>query len=107
VSSGRRINRPSDDPSAMLSLLPINSELADLKSLTENASSARETLDTGANALQEGSTALSRLKELLVQAANATVSEGDRRSIGLEVDQLLEHMVGIANTRRGRKRGYA
>jgi flagellar hook-associated protein 3 FlgL len=101
VSSGRRINRPSDDPSAMVRLLPLNSELANLKGLTDNAAAARETLDTGASALLEGSTALSRLKELLVQAANGTVSPSDRKSIGFEIDQLMQHMLGLANTKRG------
>lgn len=101
VASGRRINRPSDDPAAMLRLLPLNSEILNLSHLKDNTELAQETLDTGAAALEEGSEAMQRVKELMVQAANGTMSEGDRRSIGQELDELLGHMVGIANSRRG------
>lgn len=101
VASGRRINRPSDDPAAILRLLSINAELLDFKHLLDNTHLAKGILDTGASALEEGSTAMSRLKELLVQAANGTVSPGDRKIIGFEVEQLLNHMVGIANSKRG------
>lgn len=101
VATGRRINRPSDDPSAMLRLLPLKAEMLDFENLSDNAHLAAETLDTAASALEEASSTMARLEELLVQASNGTVSNSDRKSIGVEVDQLLRHMVGIANSRRG------
>lgn len=101
VASGRRINRPSDDPTAMLRLLPLSSEIRDLRNVRDNSFTAQETLDTAAAALDQGSSAMSRLRELLVQASNGTVSDGDRKTIGVEIDNLLDHVVGLANTRHG------
>ena len=101
VSSGRRINRPSDDPASMLRLLPLNAEILDFRNLLENSKLAQETLNTGAAGLEGASSTMARVRELLVQASNGTVSNGDRESIGLEIEQLLEHMVSIANSQRG------
>ncbi|MCB9871983.1 MAG: flagellar hook-associated protein FlgL [Planctomycetes bacterium] len=101
VATGRRLNRPSDDPSAMLRLLPLRAELQDFANLTENTHLADETLNAAASALEEASSVMTRLQELLVQASNGTISTSDRKSVGVEVDQLLRHMVGIANSSRG------
>jgi flagellin-like hook-associated protein FlgL len=43
---------------------------------------------------------MQRVRELTVQAANGTINESDRRSLGQEVDQLLQQMVGLANAQR-------
>jgi flagellar hook-associated protein 3 FlgL len=101
VGSGRRVHRPSDDPAAMLRILPLRAELRDLEQLVDNGELAREILNTGAAALEDASSIMQRLREIAVQGANGTTSGSDRRSLGDEVDQLLQQMVGLANTRRG------
>lgn len=103
VATGRRINRPSDDPAAALRILPLRNDLRDLEQLSSNVSLARETLDTGAASLEDGSSLMQRIRELTTQAANGTVSAGDRASIGAEVEQLLNQLLGIGNSRRGDK----
>lgn len=101
VSTGRRVNRPSDDPAATLRIIPLNNDLRNLGQLSNNIALARETLNTGASALEDGSSLMQRLRELTMQAANGTISEDDRISIGAEVEQLLNQMVSIANSKRG------
>jgi flagellar hook-associated protein 3 FlgL len=101
IATGRRIQRPSDDPAAMLQINPMRADLADLRRLGDNVSLARETLDTGAAALEDASSLFLRVRELTTQASNGTMSQGDRASIAAEVDQLLGQLVGIANSRRG------
>jgi flagellar hook-associated protein 3 FlgL len=103
VATGRRINRPSDDPAAALRILPLRNDLRDLEQLGSNVSLARETLNTGAASLEDGSSLMQRVRELTTQAANGTLSAGDRDSIGSEIDQLLNQLVGIGNSRRGDK----
>ena len=103
VATGRRINRPSDDPAAGLRILPLRNDLRDLDQLVANVALARETLNTGAASLEDGSTLMARIRELTTQAANGTLSAGDRRSIGSEIEQLLNQLVGIGNSRRGDK----
>ncbi|GAB4139432.1 MAG: hypothetical protein Fur0037_05670 [Planctomycetota bacterium] len=101
ISTGRRVNRPSDDPAATLRIIPLNNDLRNLDQLTDNIALARETLNTGAAALEDASSLMQRLRELAMQAANGAISEADRRSIGAEVEQLLNQMVSIANSKRG------
>lgn len=101
VATGRRVNRPSDDPAAALRILPLRADLRELEQYTSNVSLARETIDTGAASLEDASGLMARVRELATQASNGTLSESDRNSIGQEVDQLLSQMVGIGNSRRG------
>jgi flagellar hook-associated protein 3 len=103
VATGRRINRPSDDPAAALRVLPLRGELRDLEQLSNNVSLARETLDTSASSLEDASSVMQRVKELTTQAANGTLSSADRASLGAEVDQLLNQVLGLANSRRGER----
>jgi flagellar hook-associated protein 3 FlgL len=101
ISTGRRINRPSDDPAAALQIIPLNNDLRTLQQLGSNVSLAQETLNTGAASLEDASAIMQRVRELAMQAANDTVSASDRQSIGSEVDQLLHQMVSIGNSKRG------
>jgi flagellin-like hook-associated protein FlgL len=101
VATGRRINRPSDDPAAALRILPLRNDLRDLSQLSDNVSLARETLNTSTASLEDASALLQRVRELTTQASNGTLSESDRQSIGAEVDQLMSQLLGIGNSRRG------
>ena len=101
ISTGRRINRPSDDPAGALRILPIRNDLRNLDQLSSNVALARETLNTGAGSLEDASAAMQRVRELTTQASNGTLNSADRSSIGAEMEQLLNQMVGIGNSRRG------
>lgn len=101
VATGRRINRPSDDPAAALRILPLRNDLRDLSQLSDNVSLARETLNTSTASLEDASALLQRVRELTTQASNGTLSDSDRQSIGAEVDQLMSQLLGIGNSRRG------
>ncbi|MBP8301191.1 MAG: flagellar hook-associated protein FlgL [Planctomycetes bacterium] len=101
VASGKRISRPSDDPAATLRILPLRNDLRNLDQLSGNVALAQETLNTGAASLEDASALMQRVRELTTQAANGTVSSGDRESIGAEVEQLLSQLVSIGNSKRG------
>jgi len=101
VATGRRINRPSDDPAAALQILPLRNDLRGLDQMVDNVALARETLNTSASSLEDASALMQRVRELTTQAANGTLSAGDRESIAAEIDQLLSQLVGIGNSRRG------
>jgi flagellar hook-associated protein 3 len=103
VASGKRIEKPSDDPIAALRILPMQSDLKNLGQMSENIALARESLDTGAAALEDASSVMQRVRELTMQASNGTFAQGDRASIGAEMDQLLQQLVGIGNSRRGER----
>ncbi|MEQ1633521.1 MAG: flagellar hook-associated protein FlgL [Planctomycetota bacterium] len=101
VASGKRIEVPSDDPTAALRILPLQNDLRTLTQMSDNVALARESLDTGAASLEDGSALMQRVRELTMQASNGTFGDGDRSSIGAEMEQLLQQLVGIGNSRRG------
>ncbi len=100
IASGIRVNRPSDDPTAMLRILPLKNELRSLEQSLDNIDLARETLNTGTAALEDASSIMQRVRELTVQGANGTMSDSDRQSIAQEIDQILGQMVSVANSAR-------
>lgn len=100
VATGKRVSRPSDDPAAMLRILPLRAEVRDLDQMADRVGLARETLGLGAGSLESASDTMKKLREMLVQANNSTNSDGDLRSLGETVDQMLGQMLGLANTNR-------
>lgn len=100
VASGRRVNRPSDDPAAMLRILPLRNDLRNLDQFKDNAQLTRETTDLGASSLEDASAIMQSARELLVQANNGTSSVSDLVGLGERVDQLLGQLLGVANTNR-------
>src|SRR5215831_1506225 len=85
IASGKRVNRPSDDPDVALRILPLHAEIRDLQQTLDNVGTARESLSISSGALQEGSTLMARARELVVQGANASYSAGERARMGDEV----------------------
>ena len=101
LSTGRRVNKPSDDPSAFLRMLPIINNKADLVRFQENALSAQNILNTASSAFEDAVQIMSRAKELAVQGANGTLDATDRRNLASTTNQLLREMLSIANSRFG------
>ncbi|MCA8944056.1 MAG: flagellar hook-associated protein FlgL [Planctomycetes bacterium] len=100
IASGIRVHRPSDDPVAMLRIVPLKNEIRSLDQNLDNIELARSTLDTATASLEDASSIMQRVRELTVQGANGALSETDRRSIAGEIDQILSQMVSIANANR-------
>ena len=101
ISTGRRVNRPSDDPAAALRIIPLTNDIKHLQQYTSNVAQARDTLDQGAASLEDASSLMQRLRELTTAAANGTLSQEDRAGIATEIDGLLRQMVEIANSKQG------
>jgi flagellar hook-associated protein 3 FlgL len=99
LSSGLRLQKPSDDPGAIRTALDVRSSLAALAQAGSNADLASADLSTADGMLQNASDLLSRAREIAVEASNGTVSASDRASMAAEVDGLLQQMVTLGNSR--------
>jgi flagellar hook-associated protein 3 FlgL len=98
LSSGRRINRPSDDPVGIVSALRLRTSLTELDQYKSNAEDASSWLDTTDSSLNESGAVLQRVRELAVSAANDYLTQTERDAIYKEVDQLKQHLVQVGNT---------
>ncbi len=101
ISSGRRILTPSDDPVASARAIGIRESIARLDQFDRNANIATNRLAQEEVALQSVNNVLQRVRELALQANNATQSNESRTQIAVEMDELLDQLVQIANQKDG------
>ncbi len=99
LSSGLKVLTPSDDPAAAVRTLSLQESIDKTLQYQDNIAMTRSRLSIEEGALQTSENILFRAKELTVQALNSTLTLQDRDAIKSEIDQLLQEMVGVANTK--------
>jgi len=99
MATGRRINKPSDDPAGAGRAIEIRSKLVAIDYFSRAVEDATQWLNQTESALDHAQTILTRAKELAVQGANDTLTDEDRDALAEEVDQLLEDLVSTANSK--------
>lgn len=98
LSSGMRVTKPSDDPTAVNQAMLLRSTLDDQDQYVRNVNQTGTWLDTGDQTLGQAQQVLDRARELAVEGASDTQNATSRASIAKEVRQLKEQLRGIANT---------
>lgn len=102
VASGRRINTPADDPIAAVHVLELERSKLEYEQYSKNSSLARNRLSLEEQSMADAGTALQRVRELVLEAANiGTLSNSDRESIAVEIQSKLEQLQDIANRKDG------
>lgn len=99
VATGKRILRPSDDPSATVRILDLDEAQQRLAQYQRNADVATARLDQEETALTSIENLLQRVRELAVQGANDTLNADDRSAIAAEVREHMQSFLELANTR--------
>src|SRR5688572_22188685 len=98
VSTGLRVNSPSDDPVAAARIAQVDSSLTRLDQYHANSLFARNQLGLEEEALSEAIGNLQRIRELTLQANNASTSIADRALIAAEIEEHRGALLAIANT---------
>jgi flagellin len=100
LATGSRINSAADDAAGLGMVERMNSQIRGLTMATRNANDGIALIRTAENALVEVSGMLQRMRELAVQAANATNSDTERAFANNEINQLQQEVSRVsANTR--------
>jgi flagellar hook-associated protein 3 FlgL len=99
LATGRRINKPSDDPVGISFSMRYRSELAANDQYQRNVDGAISWLNYTDTMLDQSGKVLQRVRELAVQGASGTNSEESLKAMKIEVDQLNEQLLSIANSR--------
>jgi len=97
LSSGKRINRPSDDPSGAAQLVGLSESLKVTRQYQRNIDSVRSRLELEDSSLAGVGDALQRARELTVQGLNDTNGPVERAGIAKEIRQILGEVKGLAN----------
>lgn len=99
ISTGKKVNKPSDDPVAAARILKLDQELQRSETYGRNANLADNRLKQEESTLASAVDIIQRVRELTVQAGNGSLSANDRQSISAELKERLGQLANIANTR--------
>lgn len=101
LSSGKRINSPSDDPLGAADATSIRSGISQFQQFKTNQDYARYLLNLGESALAGVIGSVQDVMERLVQAGNGSLSDNERASLASDLEGTLGRMVGLANSSDG------
>lgn len=96
LSSGLRINSARDDAAGLAIAERFTSQIRGLDQAVRNANDGISLAQTAEGATAQISANLQRIRELAVQAVNATNSARDRAALDAEVQQLLREIDRVA-----------
>ena len=97
LSSGKRINQPSDDPYGTSVAIQLKNDLQGLTTYGNNVSDGTAWASAADTSLQNVTGMLQRAQELTVQASNGTLSPTDLKATADEIDQLADGIKQEAN----------
>jgi flagellar hook-associated protein 3 FlgL len=99
ITSGKKVRRPSDDPSAVASIIRHRADVAANAQDQRTVSSATSRLFAADGALATITEVLHRARELTVQAGSDAMGTSHLQAISTEINELLKHAVQTGNTR--------
>ncbi len=98
LSSGMRINSAKDDAAGLSIATRMDSQIRGQSVAIRNANDGISLAQTAEGALSSVTDSLQRIRELAVQASNATNTQVDRNSLDSEVTQLKAEVARLATT---------
>ena len=96
LSSGLRVNSAKDDAAGLAIAERMNTQVKGMTVASRNANDGISLAQTTEGALGKIGDMLQRMRELAVQAGNATNSKSDRVALQLEVKQLSDEIDRVA-----------
>jgi flagellar hook-associated protein 3 FlgL len=98
LSSGRRVNQPSDDPAASALLIDNHDRTTFTARYLQSLDSLQGQFQSADSTLSSVVTALQRALTLGVQGANGTLSDSDRTAIAGELQGIQDQLISLGNT---------
>lgn len=97
VSTGKKIQRPSEDPIVAVRALKFRANLNEIAQFKTNAQDATSWLNVSEQAISNSVDMLKRARELCVQGASDLYETSDRESIVSELEQLKSQIMNEGN----------
>lgn len=102
MALGLRVVTPADDPIAYVHIQELQRSQSASEQFAKNSTLAKNRLSLEEQAFVDMSSAMGRVRELVVSAGNtATMSDADRASVANELAQRLDEIQDIANRQDG------
>lgn len=100
ISTGKIINRPSDDPAGTRKILSLRSDGLRLDQYASNINTATSALNYNESTLNTIADVVQRVTELTIQGVSDTAGQETRNINASEINQLLETILQTANSKR-------
>jgi flagellar hook-associated protein 3 FlgL len=98
LSSGIALTEPSDGPTIIAQDIQIRNDSSVTTQISQNLTDLNNVLSTTDSSLSSLTAALQSARNLAIQGATDTITASQRQAIGTQVNQLLQQVIGLANT---------
>jgi flagellin-like hook-associated protein FlgL len=99
VSTGRRISRPSDDAAASQRAITLQRLLERKAQLKANVTTGQSFLAVSDSALTDVASTLGSIRGAALGVAGTTATDGERNEVVNDVNNAINALVGVGNTR--------
>lgn len=107
MSTGKKVNRPSDDPSGTSQIMSVMSDLDSTRQYLRNVDDGLSWLNQADAAMGNATSLLQQARQIAVQGANGTLTEEDMKLLAKQVDNFIDGMIDVGNSSVGGKYIFA
>lgn len=104
MSTGQRVNRPSDDPIAASQAVVLSQAQSQNSQFTLARSFATQKASLEDSVLSQVTTSISAVQEKIIYAGNGTLNDDDRMSLAADLKGLRDQLMNLANSTDGNGR---
>lgn len=104
MSTGKRVNRPSDDPIAASQAVVLSQAQAQNSQYTLARSFASQRVGLEESVLSQVTKAVQSAQDKIISAGNGSLSDNDRSSIATDLKGIRDQLVNLANSTDGNGR---
>ncbi|MEW7311428.1 flagellar hook-associated protein FlgL [Buttiauxella gaviniae] len=104
MSTGKRVNKPSDDPIAASQAVVLSQAQAQNSQYALARTFATQKVSLEENVLGQVTTAIQSAQEKIVYAGNGTLSDDDRASLATDLEGIRNQILNLANSTDGNGR---
>ena len=101
LSSGKRINRPSDDPYGLGAVINLRTSHTEIEQFARSASTANNKLVIADESLNGYENVLDRVRTLVTQGLSDTNTQTAKDALATEIEALRSRILSVANSQFG------
>ncbi|MCP4296288.1 MAG: hypothetical protein GY786_11825 [Proteobacteria bacterium] len=102
MSTGRRINKPSDDPVGAARVQDFKTSINHSKTLERNLGADKMWLTLSEDILKQMGGVVQHVKELALEGGNPTSTKEFRQNVAVELEAITRDLVELANKKEGK-----
>lgn len=101
ISSGKRINRPSDDPNGAATVINLRTSQKEIQQFQRSAQTANQKLTAADDTLTGYENILERVRTLVAQGLSDTTPQNAKNNLATEIESLRARILNVANSKYG------